>query len=451
MARSGNAWLLSAWVGGMLALVVLGGCATGLRSGDLKHYMDTGDCNVLAQAIERHPEGYGERSELLFAMDAAMAFMRCDDLEAAQRWFREADRLGEALWTESVSRQAASFLTGDYVLSYPGEDYERVMVNLMSAIGFLKAGDLDGALVECRRLDSLLNVYNAKYASKSVYSEDAFARYLSGILNEDDGSLDDAFIDYLRAARVYDDYETHYGTRLPRILQEDLLRLAARVDREEDARALLPEELFEKREPDWDTRDMGRIVYLQLAGESPRKVEDAIFIPLKGGPVPLAFPRMVISPPACGGGQVALSAPGSEILTDAVLVEDINRIAVKNLADRQVRVIAKMLARAVAKQAMIGGIANSADDPNTQAAIRTALNIMNMFVERADTRSWRTLPGEIYMTRVYAEPGTYQLRVITCGESRSLAPVTVGAGQTRYVIDDARYASGSGRGFVKRQ
>ncbi len=450
MARLVNAWLLPAWAGGVLAAVVLSGCATGLRTGDLQQYMAAGDCSAVSAAIERYPEGYGDTAELLFAMDAAMTLMRCGDDAAAQRWFREADRLGEDLWTESVTRQAASFLTGDYVLKYPGEDYERVMVNLMSAIGFLKSGDLDGALVECRRLDSLLSLYNAKYAKKNVYSEDAFARYLSGILNEDDGALDDAFIDYLRAARVYADYEAQYGTRLPRILKEDLLRMAARVDREEDARGLFPEELLGRHELAWNTKDMGRIVYLQLAGESPRKVEDAVFIPLKEGPVPLAFPRMVIAPPACSGGQLALSAPGREILTDAVLVEDINRIAVKNLADRRVRVIAKMLARAVAKQALIGGIANSTDDPNAQAAIRTALNIMNLFVERADTRSWRTLPGEIYMTRVYADPGTYQLSVATCGESRSLAPVTVGAGQTRYVIDDTRYASKSGRGFVKR-
>lgn len=428
-----------------MAALAFGGCTTGLRTGDLRHFMDTGDCGTVSATIAKHPDGYGKAAALLFAMDSAMALTNCGDDAAAQRWFREADRLGEELWTESVSRQAASYLTGDYVLKYPGEDYERVMVNLMSALAFLRAGDLDGALVECRRLDSLLNVYNAKYEHKNTYSEDAFARYLSGILNEDDGALDDAFIDYLRAVKVYADYEKNYGTPLPQFLKEDLFRVAARIGRQDDARAQFPDDSLQGRAPALDTRDLGRIVYIQFAGESPRKVEDAVIIPMKGGPVPLAFPRMVITPPACGGGRLELRTAGSEILTEAVLVEDINRIAVKNLADRRVRVVAKTLARAVAKQVAIGSIANSADDPNTQEVIRLALNIVNLFVERADTRSWRTLPGEIYMARVYAAPGTYQVKVASCAQDRTLAPVTVGSGQTRYIIDDARFAQPEGR------
>lgn len=432
-------------MGIMLAALALWGCAPGFRSGDLQYYTGAGDCDALQKTIAAHPDGYGSGDELLFAMDAAMGFMRCGDDAAAQRWFREADRLGEALWTESITRQTASFLTGDYVLQYPGEDYERVMINLMSAIAFLKAGDLDGALVECRRLDTLLGLYNAKYEQKNVYGEDAFARYLSGILNEDDGELDEAFIDYQRAAKGYADYASAYGTPLPQILKEDLFRVAARVGREQDALAAVPDASPEGRQAVWQPQELGRIVYIQLAGQAPRKVADMVVIPLKGGPVPLAFPRMVITPPGCGGGRLELRNTGSEILTEAVLVEDINRIAVKNLADRQARVLARTVARAVAKQVVIGQIANSSDDRNTQKTIRAALDIMNMFVERADTRSWQTLPGEIYMARVYTAPGTYQVQVADCGQPRALAPVTVLAGQTRYIIDDARVSQSAGR------
>ena len=445
MARPGNAWRQVILWGIVLTALAAGGCATGLRTGDLGVMMGAGDCGLIEKTVESHPDGYGAGSELLFAMDAAMAFMHCGDDAAAQRWFREADRLGQDLWTESVSRQAASFLAGDTVLKYPGEDYERVMINLMSAIGFLGAGEPDEALVECRRLDSLLNVYNAKYEHENVYSEDAFARYLSGMLYEDEGSLDDAFIDYLRAAKAYADYGAQYGTPLPRPLKEDLFRVAVRIGRLAEARALFPDDGKDGRPPQWSTKGLGRIVYIQIAGAAPRKEQDVVFIPFKDGPVPLAFPRMVITPPACGGGRLELRAEGVEVLTEAVLVEDINRIAMKNLADRRVRVIAKTLARAVAKQLVIGGIANSADDPNTQATIRAALNIVNMFVERADTRSWRTLPGEVYMTRVYVAPGDYRVRVSGCGRDRTLDTVAVRAGSTRYIVDDARFTQSEGR------
>lgn len=430
---------------GLMTILVLAGCATGLRNGDLGKFGATGDCRAVYDAIERHPEGYGQDDALLFAMDAAMTLMGCGDAAASQEWFREADRLGQALWTESLSRQAASLLTGDYILDYAGEDFERVMVNLMSALAFLEVGDLDGALVECRRLDSLLNVYNAKYDEKNVYSEDAFARYLSGLLYEDDGEPDDAFIAYLRAARIYKDYAAHYGTPMPRILEEDLRRMGSLVDREAEAGAALPAPQGDQRPVAWDTRGLGRVVYIQLAGHAPRKVSDSVIIPTAGGPLSVAFPRMIMKAPACAGGQMALRDGGNAIFSETALVEDINRIAMKNLADRRVRVIAKAVARAAAKQVVIHQIANSSDDPNTQEAIRAALNIVNLFVEQADTRSWQTLPGEIHMTRAYAAPGTYQAEISACGGVRTLPPVTVTAGRTRYIVDDMRYPAAAGR------
>ncbi|WDP84092.1 MAG: hypothetical protein HUN05_02055 [Desulfobacter sp.] len=36
------------------------------------------------------------------------------------------------------------------------------------------------------------------------------------------------------------------------------------------------------------------------------------------------------------------------------------------------------------------------------------LNILNTLVEHADTRSWRTLPGQIYMRRFFLPPGQWQ-------------------------------------------
>jgi hypothetical protein len=38
-------------------------------------------------------------------------------------------------------------------------------------------------------------------------------------------------------------------------------------------------------------------------------------------------------------------------------------------------------------------------------------NIAGLLTERADTRSWLTLPAEIQMARVLAPPGDYKLRV----------------------------------------
>ena len=313
------------------------------------------------------------------------------------------------------------------------------MIHLMSAIGCLLSGERDDALVESRRLDSLLSLYNTKYEKKNVYKEDAFARYLSGILNEDDGEQDDAFIDYLLSTRAYLEYDKAYGTPMPESLLEDLYRMAVVADRIEDAGDVI-KHLPGRR---WSTRvdsgGEGKIVFILFVGNAPEKVEDRIYIPTRRGPVTVAFPRMVTDPPACGGGRLVLRSGAAIIESDLELVEDINRIAVKNLEDRKGRIIAKTIARAVAKQVVIEGISNQGDD-DMQTTIAALLNLINMAVERADTRSWRTLPGEIHMTRVFVPPGVYSLGVSRCGKPRQdLNMLRIEAGQTRYVVHDTRY------------
>jgi hypothetical protein len=62
---------------------------------------------------------------------------------------------------------------------------------------------------------------------------------------------------------------------------------------------------------------------------------------------------------------------------------------------------------------------------------------LNLVVERADTRSWRTLPGEIFFTRMFVPPGSYALRAELCeGRSRDLGTVRVGPGETRFLLLD---------------
>ena len=422
----------------ILLCMALAGCATP-DPRPLQHSLEAGDCTSTPVLLKEAKGKYGGNAELLFHMDAGMVHLQCNNFGAAQDHFRNAEQLAEGLWTKSLSRNAASFLANDYLIKYPGEDYERVMIHLMSAIGYLQTGELDEALVECRRLDSLLNLYNTKYEKKNVYKEDAFARYLSGILNEDDGELDDAFIDYLLAARAYLEYDKDYGTPVPESLQQDLQRLAVAVDRIEDAESIFKDFPGHRWSTQVDAGDDGKIVFIEFVGNAPEKVEDRIYIPTRRGPVTIAFPRMETDPPACGGGRLVLRSGPTTIESKLELVEDINRIALKNLDDRKGRVITKTVARAVAKQVVIEGISNQGDD-GMQSTIATILNLINMAVERADTRSWRTLPGEIHMARVSVPPGVYAVGVIRCGQPRQdLRTLRIEPGRTQYMVHDTRY------------
>jgi hypothetical protein len=424
----------------ILAMLMLTGCAGDTVFSRVDENLARGDCPAAIALIDAGRERYGDNDRLLYLLDSAMVYMQCGDVAAAQARFRDAEDLAESLWTESITRNALSLVTNDRVLAYAGEDFERVMIHLMSAIGYLQAGQTEEALVEARRLDTLLAVYNDKYEKKNGYREDAFARYLSGMLHESAGDWDDAFIDYRRAAEVYRDDYRRYGTGLPEMLVADLVRAARVVDRMADIGDLVSPDRIDPQARSDQRSDQGKVVFITFAGYAPEKIQDMVVVPTPHGPVGVAFPRMVVNPPVCGQGRLSLTGKDHVFESDLVLVEDINRIALKNLDDRKGRILAKAIARAVAKQVAIHSIARSQDDRDHQQAIEAILNLVNiLLVERADTRSWRTLPGRIYMTRMHVPAGDYAAELDACGMVAALEPLSVAPGTTRYLFRDLRY------------
>ncbi len=423
----------------IICSLFLSGCAHKLDYTRLYTQLQNGECPAAALQIDKIQAEYGNNAELLYLLDSAMVHMQCQDFETAQTRFHAAERLSQELWTESISRQTASLVTNDYLLKYEGEDYERALINMMSAIGYLQSGQIDDALIECRRLDSLLALFNDKYDKKNVYQEDAFGRYLSGTLNEADNQLDDAFIDYQAAFKTYLDYQKYYDTPVPAPLFEDLLRVAEAVDRIEDVKQLPIHTADHPWRSFAETRAMGKVVLLQLSGKAPLKTEGQIFIPTGSGPVTVAFPRLRLLPQACNYHQLTLTSGIDRFDAQLALAEDINRIALKNLEDKKVRIITKTIARAVAKQVFIDSISKNKDE-NTEMALKTALNIVNLFLERADTRSWQTLPGEIYITRLFVPPGEYAVAISACDDDpKKLKNILVKAGKTDYIVHDERF------------
>lgn len=413
---------------------LLTGCAAGLDYNKLNAHMSGNECAEAIEYVKMSEPEYSGNDRLLFLLDSAMVNMLCYDHEKSNAYLHSAEELSRDLWTKSVSREAASFLINDYVKPYPGEDFEKALINLFSAINYANMGEFDDAMVEVRRLDTLLEELNREYADKNVYNEDAFGRYLSGIMYEIDGRLDDAYIDYFKSLEVFKDYRENYGTPVPRYLLEDISRIAGVVDRKEELDPLIAE--FEDIEgpSQKETKEMGRVILIHFNGNSPVKTDEKIVLPAPDGPITLAFPAYSVQRPLCRESKLIAEAGPSYKEADAELVEDINEIAVKNLEDRRVRVVVKMLARAAVKRAVI----DSATEEDTGG--EELLNIMNVFIEQADTRTWRTLPGEIYLSRMFLPEGDYDLYVTQCdGEKKAIKSLSLRAGETRFILYESMY------------
>lgn len=417
----------------ILISFLLTGCAAGLDYDKLNAHMSGNECAEAIEYVKVSEPEYSGNDRLLFLLDSAMVNMLCNDYDKSNAYLHSAEELARDLWTKSVSREAASFLINDYVKPYPGEDFEKALINLFSAINYATIGEFDDAMVEVRRLDTLLEELNREYADKNVYNEDAFGRYLSGIMYETDGRLDDAYIDYFKALQIFKDYRENYGTPVPRSLLEDIVRLARVLERSEELKPLI-EEFEDIDGPAMiETKEMGRIIFIHFNGRSPSKIEDKIVLPAPDGPITLAFPRYSVQRPDCRETTLTAETDSMSQEADAELVEDINEIAVKNLEDRRVRVVVKMLARAAMKRALI----NSATEKDDTGQ-RGLLNLANVFIERADTRTWRTLPGEIYLSRMFLPEGAYNMYVTQCsGEKKPIKSLSLRAGETRFIFHES--------------
>jgi hypothetical protein len=412
--------------------ILLSGCSIGINYHALETHMVSNDCAAAEEYVESNKKSYGSNRELLYLLDSAMINMLCGNYEKSNEYFHRAEFLTEELWTKSITKEAAAFLLNDYTVPYSGEDFEKALINLFSAINYLKLGQFDDSLVEVRRLDSVLTMLNDQYSKRNIYKEDAFGRYLSGIIYEADNNLDDAYIDYYKALHTFQDYEDKYGTPIPSIFVEDLVRVARAAGRTDEIQSFIDD----YGSAGWDEYDgtggQGRIVLIHFNGTAPVKKSTEIFIPTRDGPVALAFPRYEVAQPYCRDSRVIAESDSVRISSDTELVEDINRIALENLEDRRGRITLKMVARVAAKQIAIHKVENK--------TARELLNIANLFVERADTRSWRTLPGEIYLGRLFVPEGEYDIHVSQCGEGeRFVETVNVKPGEIKFILYESMY------------
>jgi hypothetical protein len=359
-----------------------------------------------------------EKNRLLFFMDKAMVLHGAGRFKESNAYIEQAKIAAQELWTESVRENIGALLTTDNALSYSGEDFERVLIHFVGALNHIGLGDYGAARVEARQITNKLELYNQSHKGKrSAYKDDAFARWLAGKLAETEGgiqSLNDAWIDYKKAIKVYKtDYLQRYGTAAPRLLMADALRvlngLGADFNEEFDAlRKANPNARFVMQS---EKRKLGELVFIHLNGEAPFKRDMFWTAQADGDIIRVAYPQFIRKPRTIVSARVHLE--GTKVSTKTELVEDITAIAVENLNDHMARIKAKAIARSIAKYIASKGIQAAGkkvggDGGSILQVAGVLMNWGSAIAEEADKRSWITLPAAVNVGELYAKPGKYK-------------------------------------------
>ena len=298
---------------------------------------------------------------------------------------QEAEKLSEHLDVVSVSEETKTFLVNERERAYRGEDFEKLMISVIQALNYTEQGQEDDALVEVRRVNQRLQ--KMKVEEKKPYEQLAIARYLGGVLWENQRDWDAALIDYAEAYRLQPSLEG---------LAEPLIRLAALTHREDDLenyRAAFPQLVAPPL-----TREEGQIVVLVEAGYSPEKMSKSY----RDGageliPIPVYVGRWRST-----RAWVSLDGENAQ---PAVTLTSLDEVAKVHLQDRVGRMIARGLASTAVKAGISTGVGMLTQSEGLGYLSFFLLNLGN----RTDLRSWLSLPAEFQLARLKTTPGTHQI------------------------------------------
>jgi hypothetical protein len=399
------------------ALLALAACAV-LPYVKVESALQQGDIAGARAALAAGEKEYGDKARLLYLFDQVSLSHYAGDWEASNKAIEPAAKLIDDLYTKSISAMAATALINDMSMPYEGEHFEQVLLHVLGMINYSGLGDRDGAMVEARRADERLQKHAQDVGpDKVAYKDDALARYLSAFLYEGGSKQDlwDAYLDYKKADAAYDAYAKLYGTPKPQRLKLDLQRLSDGLGEREDHAAYVKRDGEISFVPLNQTRrDRAELLVLVYDGLAPvkRSITQTLPLALDDGTqqyFALALPEMVVRAKAPMQGQLSSGASSA----DLELFEDINAIAVQDLKEHSVAISARAVARAILKFQAARALQKKAREAGGAAELLTVLgtNIFNLASEVADLRSWRTLPGRIYMARLEFPAGTHLARL----------------------------------------
>lgn len=432
------------------------------------------------EIVERNQSFYGSRSQVLYLMDLGMLQHVAGQFEQSNQSLAKAEELTEALYTRRISSEAEAFLTTDNALSYEGEAFEKVMLNVIMAMNYAQLGMLDDALVEARKVDHKLSVLSDRNGRKMTYSKDPLARYVTGILYEAEGNLSDALVAYRLALDAFQYARKIYGTPVPELLQRDLLRLSEALglsDEHEEYRRQFPRTTWKRAA---ETKDLGELIFVAYEGRAPLKQDVFIDVPisrdalavvlatkgvvspyyndhraaqsvlygLTGHIIRIAVPKFVPRRTHISLTEASAVAAGTHYEARLTLMKDVTAIAVQDLDERIVRTTAKAVARAAWKYALaegvrVGvrqGVGRDKDAGQILGVIAGILaHTLAIASEEADKRSWATLPDRIQLGRVMVPPGTYDIEFHYAGvrsdhvAQQIMRRVTIMPGEKRFI------------------
>ncbi|MDR3162431.1 MAG: hypothetical protein LBT81_01030 [Helicobacteraceae bacterium] len=351
---------------------------------------------ALEKLTSKEPDG---ADLLVHQLNEAMLLRMNGEFTQSSVVFESAKQTIDTYDAVSVSEQTASLLINDEMSAYSGFDFERVLIHFYSALNYLELGDIAGARVEALQADIRMGALDT-----GEYADDPAMRYLSGVIFEALREQSDAVIAYRRAYEAYKQGGV-FSVAIPDVLKGDLLRISSRAGLKEENIRLQNE--FKMSNFATLKKGEGEIVAIVSVGLAPLVKSESILVPAHARMIRVALPKLEFRQRF--GVAPTLSINGGLFVCERFY--DISALFGYVMKNKLPEITAKTVARVVAKELMAEAVGASGDNKGASLAAKLLVQLFNAATEIADTRSWQTLPDELYIARVILPSGTYDVDV----------------------------------------
>ncbi len=313
---------------------------------------------------------------------AARKYEQCiSDLQQAESRFLTIEG------TFSITEGLGSLATDDTVQEYEPEMHEKLMIPPYLVLAYLGKGDLEGARVERNKTINRIHQYIEENPERA-YLENPFARFLSAVVYEMEGNTDDAKIEYRKME-----------------LDDEVARLERRQG---------------------STTDL--IVFVDV-GMAPRKYEvkyGPATVIAAGGSVTLGFAYAGYNAVESAIADCTIKING-ESIGNTTRLYDVEKTIFSQYERNKPAMMGKLIARMTGKAAAQVGAQMAAEEllkdvPFAGLFAKVAIGVVSsqwIAAEKADLRSWISLPRQIQYIRVNElMPGEYTIGIEYNGGSQ---------------------------------
>lgn len=403
----------------LLIIALLIGCG-GYKFPEVIEPLEKGQPEAAYTYLQKHAP---KNPDIPFLFELGLVAHYADHFAESSAALDQAGDIAEDRYTKSVSKEVSSLVTSDKLRPYAGTRYERLLSHYYRALNYLCQGQLDGALVECRRATALINYFKAENEKYDFFGA-GFLAYLSATLFEAAGEWNDAYISYRQAAEYYQNAAEKTGVPIPDDIGNSLVRLTRRLGFTDE---------FERYrnqygEPPPRPENTGELILFYETGYVPPKSEEALTFPiLKIDDVKdERFPRTLmgregrvykeveleyllrVAIPTIGSQRprfASVEVAAGQDQKRGMLVADVESIAIETFNAERPIILLRTLVRSVAKYL------GTRELKKQNEALGILGNLLGVITEQADTRSWQTLPNQIFVVRMSLPAGNHTLNL----------------------------------------